>query len=127
MTIDRNFCDERSLKMADRIASLSEKMDEREKQVNIQIKAIERSTSLAKLEMDRRLEGMNEIRAQLDRQAGTFATIEKVEDMRTYVMNKIDTLRDISSVRTGSGKWTDYLIMALISAIIFGAFTLVKK
>jgi len=127
MTIDRNFCDERSCKLSDRIASLSEKMDEREKQVNIQIKAIERSTSLAKLEMDRRLEGMNELRAQLDRQAGTFATIDKVEDLRTYVMNKIDTLRDISSIRTGSGKWTDYLIMALISAIIFGAFTLVKR
>jgi predicted phage gp36 major capsid-like protein len=44
--------------------------------------AIERGVEVAKREQDRRLDGMNEIREQLDTQARTFASRELVEILR---------------------------------------------
>jgi len=55
--------------------------------------AVEKAATL----MDRRLDGMNEIRAQLGTQRGEFATAERVEALRTELRTIMDRM-DVQSV-----------------------------
>ena len=98
------------------IAALSDKMDEREKQVNIQLAAMSKAIEVAKAAQDFRLEGMNEIRRQLTDQARTFSTNERVDGLFEKVFLKIDMLERFVNQRRGSLRWSDYLIAASIAA-----------
>ena len=101
-------------------------MNEREKQNNIQIQALRAELILeikslrselfvTSSALEHRLEGMNQIRNQLDQQAKTFATKSDVEKMNM----KIDMVKESVLRREGSAKWTDYMIMAAISAAVY--------
>ena len=50
----------------------------------------------AKVEMERRLEGMNELRAQLDRQAGTFVTRDSAEITTQRLMDRINSIQKLA-------------------------------
>ena len=57
--------------------------------------ALEKAT----LRLDDRLEGMNEFREQLNKQAGTFATKESLEALRESLDLKFDELRRKNAVQ----------------------------
>ena len=62
----------------ERIRASCIKIDALEKVVGAQLRAQKEALDLARLEMDRRLEEMNQFRAQLTLQAGTFITNKEV-------------------------------------------------
>ena len=98
-------------------------MEERKELVNVQLRQIEQGVMLAKEEMDRRLEEMNQFRAQLTSQAGTFATRVELKSEAEKLDLKLVPLVRASLTREGASRWSDYLIMALIS----GAIVLLAK
>ena len=65
------------------------------KRTDLRFAAYEKALEAAKIEMDRRLEGMNEFRAQLDAQTRTFCS----KDELRYEVEKID-LKIIPLVKT---------------------------
>ena len=93
-------------------------MEERKELVNVQIRQVEHSVVLAKVEMDRRLESMNEFRTQLTNQANLFATRAELRSEAEKLDLKLGPLVRASLTREGSSRWSDYLIMALISGAI---------
>jgi hypothetical protein len=62
------------------------------KYFKVKIKAIEKATKIAKKQMDKRLEGMNEFRESLKDQASKFVTKDEfnrlVEDVKTLTAFK---------------------------------------
>jgi len=89
------------------------------------ITALEKSIGVAKTELDRRLEGMNEFRRQLDKQASEFITknevnlrMEKMDLRFNGIEDKLNTLQNEISEKRGSRKWSDWLIMGIIAAIV---------
>ena len=88
------------------------------KRMDLRFGAYEKALVMAKDEMDRRLEGMNEFRAQLNAQTHTFATKAEL----CYEVEKIDLriapLTKIVAVHEGETRWTDYLTMAGISGLV---------
>ena len=61
-------------------AFLERVIEERDRLYIGKFESIENSTVLAAAAVDRRLEGMNEFRAQLNAQAGTFITRTEIDD-----------------------------------------------
>ena len=88
------------------------------KKIDIRFSAQEKALEQATRDMDRRLEGMNEFRRQLDNQAGTFATRVELRAEVDKLELKLTPLVRMGAIREGSSRWSDYLIMAGISATI---------
>ena len=68
-----------------RLESLDEKM-------SIRLEALDKALNVAKIENDRRLEGMNEFRAELERSSKKFVTKESndiLHNAQTDVLEKI--------------------------------------
>lgn len=84
--------------------------------MSIRIEALNESISVAKREMDRRLEGMNEFRTQLTRQAGEFIgkTEFKLEIDKLEIRLKV--LEECLATSKGSSKWSDHIITVIIAA-----------
>jgi hypothetical protein len=93
-------------------------LEERKELMNVRINQVEKDVVLAKQEMDRRLEEMNQFRAQLTTQAGTFATRGELKGEAEKLDLKLVPLVKASLTREGANRWSDYLIMALISGAI---------
>ena len=93
------------------LKSLCAKMD-------LRFDALDKALATAKSEMERRLEGMNEFRRQLDGQANTFATKTELRAEVEKLDLKITPILQCLATSEGSRRWTDYLIMAGISATI---------
>ena len=82
----------------------------------------------AKVEMDRRLDNMNEFRAQLTAQAGTFVDKEYYSIQYQNLIERLDRARartdDLMLWRSGlQGKtsWTNFVaVVALLVSIVFG-------
>lgn len=101
------------------IQSLWKILEEKEDKATVQFKAINNAISVAKTEMDRRLEGMNEFRSQLEKQATTFASQGEV-NLRLYAMDeKVRQLEHSISQFAGASKWSDHLITAMIAVAVF--------
>lgn len=116
------------------IKAVCTKMDEREKLVNNKFESIEKSVNVARVEMDRRLEGMNEFRMQLDKQVVTFPTRAELSSELTKLQIQIDsnaidlkTIKETRANELGARKWSDYIIMILLSAIIFSIMKFIFK
>lgn len=113
------------------IESVCIKMDEREKIVNLQLASMDKALGIATREMERRLEGMNEFREQLSKQAVTFITVKESALVHRNLEEKMDiTIREMSkrleevqgclSVGKGSDRWKDHIITVLITlAVMF--------
>ena len=93
-------------------------IEERKELMNVRINQVEKDVVLAKQEMDRRLEEMNQFRAQLTTQAGTFATRGELKGEAEKLDLKLVPLVRASLTREGSSRWSEYLVIALISGAI---------
>lgn len=122
------------------IESVSLKVDDREKTVNIQLVAMEKALSIAAREMERRLEGMNEFREQLSKQAATFIPLKeaalllenlesknniviselnkRLNDKMNAIIKDIDEIQQCVSVDKGSSKWRDHIVTVLIAVAV---------
>lgn len=94
-------------------------MEEREKLCDKRFDHIVDSISVAKLEMDRRLEGMNEFTVQLDKQAKEFITRREVELTLEKLGVKLDIIEKAMNRRVGGQQWSDHIITALITMAVF--------
>ncbi len=95
--------------------AICKKIEEKEKIANIKFDALYEAIKMAKSEMDRRLEGMNEFRNQLSQQATTFISKREVELILDKFEGRLRIIEDIKSVREGSSRWSDYIITVLIA------------
>lgn len=92
-----------------------------EDKTELQFVMLERALSVARIEMDRRLEGMNEVRAQLNAQTRTFMTRAEIEqvflrikDNQDRLLEKIASIESLSSRASGEDKWKDHIVTVLI-------------
>jgi chromosome segregation ATPase len=119
------------------LKAICDKLDEREKYVNMKFQELEKHDALQKKEhekqianarddIERRLESMNEFRAQLEKQAANFLTRSEYETKHDMIVNRIsanmDTingLRNELREKLGERKWLTAIISVFISAIVF--------
>ena len=111
---DPQFCDRLHLPLIKEIKSIKLLINEREKQVNIRFDNIDKALVLARDQLDLRLESMNEIRAQLERQANTFISDDKFESLS----EKVNSIDKIVNMRQGSSKWSDHIVTVLIGIAV---------
>lgn len=97
------------------------------REFNIAIQNQQKQIEIAKAELDRRLEGMNEFRAQLDQQTREFMSrgeiglvVEGIRRDITYNLTGIGKIEAQLAERGGAKKWSDHIITVLIGvAVIF--------
>ena len=94
------------------------KFDAINRLIDIRTDYNEQALKVARCELERRLEGMNEFRQQLEKQAATFASKSELKVEVEKLELKIVPLTFTQAQNTGSRKWTDYIIMVIISACI---------
>ena len=100
-----------------------------EKSIAKQLELHEKQVITTAKDLERRLESMNEIRAQLNRQADTFITKTEVTllfeklDLNANTMargnrERIDMLEKMYAEGRGGKKWEDHLITVLIGMAV---------
>jgi hypothetical protein len=72
---------------------ITDKIKATEDKIALNLKLNQVAQDKADAKLDIRLEGMNEIRSQLDRQARTFITKPEYEAKHELLMQKIETLQ----------------------------------
>lgn len=82
---------------------------------NIRVDAIEKSIEVAHEEMNRRLEGMNEFRKQLDRQSDDFFSRSEHELFRRKVEEDIQGLREFRSEMRGKASQSSVILSTLLA------------
>jgi hypothetical protein len=89
-----------------------------EDKLMITIKKDEEAVKTARESMEHRLDGMNEIRKQLNEQANTFITKEIYEAKHDQLISKVEGLQKI--VFVGLGVWVVLqLIISVVLLLIF--------
>ena len=88
------------------------------KYFNLQFKGMSKALKLARKLMNKRLDEMNEVRAQLDRQVKTFVSLEKFDGAMNSVNQKIESLSRL--VYIGLGIWL--VLQLLLSALVIFIF-----
>lgn len=109
----------------ERFERLCSKIDSLEKILNIHLEGQRNALDLARKDMERRLEAMDEFRSQLSQQAGTFATVKEVRLEIEKMETKIKPFLDRELVSEGGHKWITYLItsiIAIVTVIVFNHF-----
>ena len=88
----------------------------------------QRALDLASTELNRRLEGMNELRQQLDRQAGTFVTREYVDATIQRIDSRISALQEYRANMEGR-VWAIGAGFAIVNLAIaaFSAWHVLQK
>ena len=100
-----------------------------EKSIEKQLLLHEKQVEVTAKDLERRLEAMNEIRSQLNRQADTFITKIEVNllfeklDLNTTTMarnnrERIDLLEKMYAEGRGGKKWEDHIITVLIGLAV---------
>ena len=107
------------------IKGLCTKMELHMDKMQIQMEMIDKSIGIAKSEMDRRLEGMNEFRNQLSAQAQTFISKREVELMIEKIDGRIGYLERRGNVTEGSKVWSNHIITVLISVFVTSVVMLI--
>ena len=116
---EKHFCDEHS-GMCRSIKAETEKAD-------IRFLMIETAVKVAKNEMDRRLEAMNEFRAQLDKQAAQFMPRKEIEILTIRNSDKIRDLEVSMGKISGASKWSDHLVQVIIGLAVIISVWLITK
>ena len=93
-------------------------LDERQKQADLRFTFMNESVRVAKEEMERRLEGMNEFRAQLESQAQTFIARPELRLEIEKLIGRILSLEKGTNYREGSKHWSDHIVTVLIAATV---------
>ena len=106
-TCNSAVCRERSKHCAERL-------DDTRKLFLVQMESMEKAIMEARSDLERRLAGMNEFRAQLEKQASTF--VEKpYYDLQHNVLEKqIEVLVAESNVAKGRHSWNSILAIAAV-------------
>ena len=76
--------------------------------MNLRFEANEKQIELAKEDMERRLEGMNEFRAQLTAQANTFLSRPEAQLQIEKLITRIVLLEKGINFREGTRHWTGW-------------------
>jgi hypothetical protein len=104
--------------------SLKEHFDEQIKalynHIDLKIIAIEKSTTLAKESMERRLEGMNEFRDSLKDQSEKFVSASEYNIKISRIEEDIRLLRESKATLEGKASTTQVYIAYIIAAISIG-------
>ena len=100
------------------LESLCIKIEEKQIHADLKIQSILDSVQVAKHEMDRRLEGMNEFRSQLASQASTFANRREMELIIEKFEARIKPLEELRFISQGSHKASEYIVTVIIAAIV---------
>ena len=90
-----------------------------EEHVSVRFKALDKALDLAREGVDYRLKGMNEFRAQLEKQTDTFATSAEIDMRFRETVRRVEELEKRSNMASGASKWTDILLTAGISIVVF--------
>lgn len=114
---DSNMCPAHS-GMEKSLEKLCLKIEALEKLCAVQFEFINKETKLAKEDMERRLEGMNEFRAQLNRQASEFVTRESMDLKLAKLETKIESTTACMNISSGSGKWQSHIVTVLIAMAV---------
>jgi hypothetical protein len=89
--------------------------------ISVQFISQEKAIKVASDEMNRRLEGMNEFREQLNRQAGTFVEKNLYEAEYAALRKEIELLREWKARSEGATSWSNIMaVIALIVSMIAG-------
>ena len=96
--------------------------------MNIMSAAQNQALATAKMEMDRRLEGMNEFRKQLSEQVDTFVDKGYYEIQHKFVIDRLDRQRTRvdelqlwRSALEGKSSWSNFIaVVALAVSVLFG-------
>jgi anti-sigma-K factor RskA len=124
-------------------------MDEREKTINIQLASMDKALGIATREMERRLEGMNEFREQLSKQAATFIPLKeanlllenvesknsmaiselgkRINDRLDSVIREVDEVQQCLSTDKGSSKWRDHIVTVLVTMAVMAIMQYIFK
>jgi hypothetical protein len=78
----------------------------------------DKSIESAKVELDRRLAGMNEFREQLDKQAREFVTRNEIDFRFNSLNEDVSEIRKDKDMASGADKWTTYIINSLIGLAV---------
>ena len=101
-----------------------------ESRLSIRIDAVEKAVQVAKIENDRRLEGMNEFREQLREQATHFASNERIDAIEQRYSELRDSVTTFHSQYSGKSQGMSpfvdigirvaLIVLALIAGFVFG-------
>jgi hypothetical protein len=103
------------------------RMEERENASKIKFEALYSAIRMAKEEMDRRLEGMNEFRSQLTKQATEFVGKKEVDLMLEKIEVKLGHLEAMANQRAGGKQWSDHILQVLIGIAQIVALAWIMK
>lgn len=88
------------------------------KHLNQRFKDIKDAIRVASAAMDKRLDGMNEFRNQLNDQTKSFVTKESVDERFTSMQSKIDALQKFNNIALGA-----FLIIQIMIGIALAIWT----
>ena len=100
------------------MTDIDDKINALRREMQLITDSLEKSINVAKGELDRRLEAMNEFRAQLTSQNNTFMSRAEIELMSARLNDKIDSINKIVISGTGEKKWSDHIITVLIGIAV---------
>jgi len=113
--------------------SLCKSFNALEREIELRFNSLEKNMASTRKDLDVRLQSMNEFRAQLDRQSNTFVARAEIDMAHHRLDEKIQginenyrRLANKSSEQTGSAKWSDYIITAIIAGIVAALVSLIK-
>jgi len=108
-----DFCDQRAEACDTRFVYL-------EKMSCVKADAVERALSVAKEEMNRRLEGMNGFRKQLEKQTNSFVDKGYYDLEHRNLRAELDLLREWKQIQVGKSSTTNLLaaVSMLLSFIV---------
>jgi hypothetical protein len=86
--------------------------------VDARFDAVDKQIQLAKADLERRLESMNEFRAQMDRQADTFMSAERYESCHGRLVDQIAVLEKAQAQAEARGKVYSTIVAAIISIVV---------
>lgn len=91
-------------------------MEEKQKQSDLRFEANREAIIQARGDMERRLESMNEFRAQLSDQAKTFVARPELKLEIERLIGRLLVLEKAVNYREGSKHWSDHIVTVLIAA-----------
>ena len=98
----------------ERAKHCAERLDDTRKLFLVQMESMEKAIMEARSDLERRLAGMNEFRAQLEKQAKSFMSKDYYELQHNVLEDKIEVLVAESNVAKGRHSWNSILAVAAV-------------
>jgi hypothetical protein len=108
--------------LVEKFETVISKLDGLKEQISSQFNYMDEKTTNAKSDMERRLEGMNEFRTQLAKQAAEFITRQEIVLMFEKqgvridgLTEKLDASRQTAATASGGRIWSEKVTMVLLA------------